>query len=648
MTTMNFFIDPARAIGDPTKIQPDDADGDDDKTVPGGSTKKIDQKMLEFSVKWSFTKMSDETVARNALVELLTLILQLQSETTTLIDHNGQEFAMDPTMNESKHVAWIKKEFKAPLYKAKVRRQQRNTTYNRMYATHKIQTTVSISTIKSHHLFRECMQKHNAFLNVHNFALADWDIAHLGFLQGYNVMHIDKHQTKLCLIKETQAVNSDTPPFELTRTKVRSPVVNGKSFVTQAYKVQCVRANSRQLTSVLTNPVFAKRLAFIPYSCKNTHEKQFCQAVLMQTKNSADMWVIKIQGFSDKSMETVAPLLEQQEGFHTVTPTSKKEALGEWKILVSKDKIKAYYDWLQLTLDDITSALPDDPTTATENYPPFAVTSSNPHLQYEQDDMTDAESFGTMLTNSMEEAAAGIDDNEFQPIELFPDPIQVPTTIPGNFKNPQATYAEIAAKTGNADFPINVTKQHLQNVRKKKYRYGNALKEQKRRNYVGGYDNGSTNYSGNYSTESETPYDSVGPRPPPAEVNLSSMSETPTTAMETLIDELRRANESQALANATQAAQIANLTATVDSYSAMQAEMAYLREGMKLLLQNQVIAIQQSTSSTALSLPTNDQEGTQSSNKRQNTMSTPTKPRPDSLPNRPDVDVDMQQQDQNE
>ena len=126
------------------------------------------------------------------------------------------------------------------------------------------------------------------------------------------------------------------------------------------------------------------------------------------------------------------------------------------------------------------------------------------------------------------------------------------------------------------------------------------------------------------------------------------MSETPTTAMETLIDELRRANESQALANATQAAQIANLTATVDSYSAMQAEMAYLREGMKLLLQNQAIATQQSTSSTALSLPTNDQEGTQSSNKRQNTMSTPTKPRPDSLPNRPNVDVEMQQQDQNE
>ena len=121
---MDKFCDYARATGNPTKRWGDEDDDDDDKTVLSGDAEKFDQKLLEFNVKWSFTKMTDETAARNALVELLTLILQLQSDTTALIDHKGQEFEMNNSMDEAKHIAWIKKEFKAPIYKATNRRQQ--------------------------------------------------------------------------------------------------------------------------------------------------------------------------------------------------------------------------------------------------------------------------------------------------------------------------------------------------------------------------------------------------------------------------------------------------------------------------------------------------------------------------------------------
>ena len=124
--SMDKFCDYARATGNPTKRWGDEDDDDDDMTVLSGGGEKIDQKLMEFNVKWSFTKLADEKAVRNALVELLTLIIQLQSDTTTLIDHNGQEFAMNQSMNEEKHIEWIKKEFKIPIYKAIVRRQQPN------------------------------------------------------------------------------------------------------------------------------------------------------------------------------------------------------------------------------------------------------------------------------------------------------------------------------------------------------------------------------------------------------------------------------------------------------------------------------------------------------------------------------------------
>ena len=260
--------------------------------------------------------------------------------------------------------------------------------------------------------------------------------------------------------------------------------------------------------------------------------------------------------------------------------------------------------------------------------------------------MTDAESFGTMLTNSMEEAAAEIDENEFQPVELFP-PMPNANNPPGVSHRTQATYAEIVANPSPGEPTINVTKQHLQNVRKKKSRYTNASREQNHRYQNYGYGLGSHTQHSTHSPGSDQISDPLEIRRPPTEVNVSSMSETPTTEMEKLITELRRANAAHALANETQALQIANLTATVDSYSAMQTEMAFLREGMKLLLQNQASSANQSEPSTALALA-NEPEGKPSSNKRQNTMSTPTKPRPDSLPICPDVDIEMQHQDQNE
>ena len=118
--------------------------------------------------------------------------------------------------------------------------------------------------------------------------------------------------------------------------------------------------------------------------------------------------------------------------------------------------MNTYYDWLSTNLKQITDNLLTD-SMSPDNYPPYEITSRNPHIHYEQDDdLTDAASFGTMLTNSMEEMATEINDNDIQPTNLFPATVHAtnPSThqnIPGDQQNQipqhhQATYAEITAQ----------------------------------------------------------------------------------------------------------------------------------------------------------------------------------------------------------
>ena len=373
---------------------------DDDKTVNSGSREKFDQKLTEISIKWCFNQMTDETAAKAALANLLTLILQIQHDTTTLIDHKGQEFAFNNTMTEEQQCAWIIQDFKVPFHKATAMHEKH---LNRLYVTHKLQTTVSFSAIKSHYLLQQKMQEYNAYLTLHQFALDQWDIAHLGFLQGYNVRHISKQHTKLRLMQETQSVCNETPPFELASSTIRSLPENGYSYVTQAYEIQCARADASKLATILKQGIFRQTMAFVPYAYKKLHPVPFRKAIQLQNQNSADMWVLKVHGFTDQAMEYLIDAIHSQPGYHAVTPTKRGADIGEWKILVHKDLLNDFYSWLKTNMEQITSTFPAA-TMIPDNYPSYKITSREPNMYHEKaTDQTEDESFGTMFTKAMDE-----------------------------------------------------------------------------------------------------------------------------------------------------------------------------------------------------------------------------------------------------
>jgi hypothetical protein len=59
----------------------------------------------------------------------------------------------------------------------------------RWYGVHTIRSTASFSDVKNHYLVQETIQEYKAYGSLHCFELNKWDIAHLGFLQGYCNIH---------------------------------------------------------------------------------------------------------------------------------------------------------------------------------------------------------------------------------------------------------------------------------------------------------------------------------------------------------------------------------------------------------------------------------------------------------------------------
>ena len=191
---MSKFIDISRSTGNPTKQWAGVEDDDDDKTVKSGGSGKNGRKLIEIKVKCCLNNISDQKTAKEKINEILALVIHIHSDDITIIDHNSCEFEFDKWTDKTKLKDVLLQQSKIPLHRATAQSKRR---LNRWYAMHTIRTTISLTTIKNHFMVRERMESTRTYLTIHQFALSEWDIAHLGFLQGYNVLHVSKHQTKL-------------------------------------------------------------------------------------------------------------------------------------------------------------------------------------------------------------------------------------------------------------------------------------------------------------------------------------------------------------------------------------------------------------------------------------------------------------------
>ena len=613
-----MFVDKARATGNPTKNWADMEEDDDDKTVTSGGSEKNNQKMREISVKWCFNGMTDNKTVKAALIDILTTIMQVHNEDIIITDHNAREFEFNEDIDEEKQRKSLHKEGKFPIHKATAKGESR---LNRWFATHKIRTTLSLSTIKGHFLIRDKMQHARAYMTLHQFALNKWDIAHLGFLQGYNVMHVSKHHTKLRLMKETQSVSDKTPIFEVANSRVRSGQGQGPYHCTQAYEIQCAREDASKMTKIMQTGIFRTTMAFVPYAYKKYKPEAFLKAIHLQNKNLTETWVIKIQGFTAEAMEHCQPTLQNQQGVSTITPTPRGTDIGEWKILIRRQDLANYYQWLGTHMKQITDSIPSQ-IQPPDNYPAYSINSQPP--QSYQDTDEDEVSFGTMFSNAMTELSAQSQTEYAIPKVLFTyskdttektsERNQTESTYVSDLSsnkepqshNPPPTYANATTNnttTTNHYPPSNPYQKHHQTI--PAY-------------YPGHY--------GNHNAQTQPPAHTS--RQPDNNIEAA-------TTLQTEIETLKSANREaiQHLQEQTKQHEerMANeLQKQTNQIEHLQANATRMEQLILRLLEQQTIG---------------ESHPTPSSNKRPNTMHTPTKQRKEDPENHPGVDFGSQYRD---
>ena len=428
-------VDKSRSTGNPNKKKsPMDVD-DDDRTVSSSGSGKNGHEMAEINVKWCLTGISDVTTAKNVLIHILATIIHSFTDDVTIIDHKAREFTNPDGYATIKSIEAEIHTAKLPIHKAKTKNERQ---LNRWYATHTIRTSQSISTIKNHFVVNELLRQQKAYVTIHQFNIKDWDIAHLGFLQRHNVLHITKNQTKIKINNMMHEIEGNHPQIELANTRVKSGQKAILSHMTQAYEIQCKRDDSTKILKLLKSGKFRQTMDFVPYAYKKHKPEAFLQAIQNQNKCLTETWILKISGFTNEAIKNCQQLLLEHEGAIEIIPSNNYQITGDWKILVNRRNITKYYKWLQTHLPRIVSAIPDH-IQIPENYPAYHI-NSNPPTNHQDTEQEDDDSYDTMFSNAMTETT-----NQSPTTYEIPEELYTPTIHPTESSQPPTHISDISS-----------------------------------------------------------------------------------------------------------------------------------------------------------------------------------------------------------
>jgi hypothetical protein len=318
----------------------------------------------------------------------------------------------------------------------------------RWYCIHTLRSNQSLSSIKQHYVIMSKIKQMKAYVTTHQFDQDKWDIAHLGFLQGYNVQHMGSVAAKMKVLHDAQKIDPNCPKFELSTARIRSGQSDHRAHITQAYEIQCHREDARKMIQIFKSGDFKTAMSFVPYAYKKTKPEAFLNAIKLQNKNLTETWVLKIEGFTEDAIKHVSKQLLGRPGASDVIESYGGKDKGEWKILISKNNMKNYYTWLSNELPAMIESLPTVIQQATPDNFPIHSINSRPPATY-QDEDEDDDSYGTMFSNAMSVATAAFDDTTFEmPDELerkFDLPVELQTarsyaaTVSGNKSTSQVS-----------------------------------------------------------------------------------------------------------------------------------------------------------------------------------------------------------------
>ena len=418
----------------------------DDETEQAGSNReRNDGQEEEILVKWQMPGNKDLTAAKRQLIQLIATLMMAYPERITVIDRKQQEWTYSETIAEEQFVKSVEP-MAIQLHPVKNKKQQ----VNRWVAIMKIRTSTTIQDWKNDEEFYSQAREAKIYAFPHPFGYDEWDVVSVGFIKNYHVVHYPREvlQTKLTQLLEEQ---EDSPPaFQLIPQRVST---SDNKASTKAYTIQCMKKSADKLIHLFTHGRFRQvnHQVFVPFKYKRSQPDIFLQCIRQQNEIYHKTWIIKVEGITEAAMEIISPEIGKIKGVTHIVPSKRVARIGEWKILVDQSKCSSIHRTLVQNWQALITLLP---AIIHQNNPegfPIPAVSSRKVRDY-QDDSSDADSYGSLLT-------VGTDTSQMTTEDSILD--ELPTTYQYPSYAAAARVPESNSSTGSTQISSPTTSTYM-------------------------------------------------------------------------------------------------------------------------------------------------------------------------------------------
>ena len=390
---------------DKVSKNPGSSNHEDDITERAGSNRvKNDEVEQEKIVKWQLPGVHDSTNAKKIVLNLIAALLMNHPQDVNFIDKKQREWIFNESNNEEKFL----KEFdKAAVHMHPIKNKQQKVV--RWVSTTKIVSSTNIQEWKNNDQFYSQMIEAKAYIFPHPFAEHEWDIVSVGFIKNIHAVHYPKELLHEQIHHMIRNQNKQPPTFQLIPQRITT---NDKSASTKAYTVQCLKADAEQMIHMLTHGPFRnpQNQIFVPFKYKRTKPETFLKCIRRQNEVYYKTWIIKLEGITQETMTYIEQDISNIMGVWHIVPSKRVFDIGEWKILTDQTKCAYIHRQLSALWPHIISKVPkktldESPTTFS------SPTISSKRAREYQDNDSDEDSYGSLLTTGTEISAISAEDS---------------------------------------------------------------------------------------------------------------------------------------------------------------------------------------------------------------------------------------------
>jgi hypothetical protein len=172
------------------------------------------------------------------------------------------------------------------------------------YVIHRIQTNMSVSTIKSKRKVYRALQANEGYLKAHQWREDIWKIQDIRFLLHYDSTKHPKEHVQTMLtdkFKYNGIKSNDELQFKLIHSFPHTKI-KGEKLTTQAYSIQVESNNAAKMDRALKT-AYKDEVKYMQYKMKGKMQSAYARAIQEQARFIKSIAVVSLYGITEDMMK---------------------------------------------------------------------------------------------------------------------------------------------------------------------------------------------------------------------------------------------------------------------------------------------------------------------------------------------------------